>query len=68
LAHELLPMEEADSLSAIYPDGSRFRRKVMMAQHGFGRGEYKYLCYPLPALVAALRAAFYPYLASMGNA
>src|SRR6202035_3597424 len=64
----LLSMDEADSLSAIYPNETRFRRKVVMAQHGFGRGEYKYLSYPLPPLVAALRAAFYPHLARLGNA
>lgn len=64
----LLSMDEADALSAIYPNESRFRRKVVMAQHGFGRGEYKYLSYPLPSLVAALRAAFYPHLAKLGNA
>jgi len=64
----LLSMDESDKLSAIYPDEARFRRKVVMAQHGFGRGEYKYLSYPLPPLVAALRAAFYPHLARLGNA
>ena len=64
----LLSKEEADSLFAIYPDETRFRRKVIMAQHGFGRGEYKYLNYPMPPLVAALRAAFYSYLANLGNA
>jgi hypothetical protein len=68
LLPNLLSKDEADSLSAIYPDETRFRRKVVMAQHGFGRGEYKYLSYPMPALVAALRAAFYPYLAGLGNA
>ena len=64
----LLSTDESDKLSAIYPDEARFRRKVVMAQHGFGRGEYKYLSYPLPPLVAALRAAFYPHLARLGNA
>ncbi len=64
----LLSIEEADSLAAIYPDETRFRRTVVMAQHGFGRGEYKYLSYPMPPLVAALRASFYPHLAKLGNA
>jgi hypothetical protein len=38
-----------------------------MARHGFGRGEYKYFAYPLPEIVAALRAALYEPLAEMAN-
>src|SRR5258708_12362247 len=38
-----------------------------MQRHGFGRGEYKYLRYPLPALVEELRRALYPLLVPVAN-
>jgi hypothetical protein len=63
----VLTPEECGALSASYPSPERFRSRVMMARHGYGRGEYKYFAYPLPDIVAALRTALYPPLAGTAN-
>jgi uncharacterized protein len=65
----LLTPQECQEIAGLYDngDGSRFRSTVVMARHGFGRGEYKYFAYPLPELVARLRGALYPHLAPVAN-
>jgi len=64
---KLLDMEECAALAGLYPHDENFRSRVVMARHGFGRGEYKYFSYPLPEIVAALRASIYPRLAPIAN-
>ena len=64
---KLLTPGECRSIAALYPDDSRFRSHVVMARHGFGKGEYKYFSYPLPALIGDLRNALYPRLAPLAN-
>ena len=63
----LLAPDECAALAALYTDEAAFRSRVVMARHGFGRGEYKYFRYPLPPLVAALREAIYPHLVPLAN-
>ena len=63
----LLSAEECAALAETYSADAPFRSRVIMARHGFGRGEYKYFAYPLPEVVAALRAALYPPLADIAN-
>jgi hypothetical protein len=63
----LLGARECRSVAALYADEAAFRSRVVMARHNFGRGEYKYLRYPLPPLVAELREALYPRLAPFAN-
>ncbi|HEX7390747.1 MAG TPA: 2OG-Fe(II) oxygenase [Acidiphilium sp.] len=63
----LLTPAECAELAGQYRDDRRFRSRVVMARHGFGRGEYKYYDYPLPDPIAALRTAFYPKLAPIAN-
>jgi hypothetical protein len=63
----LLSAEACAAIAAGYDDDARYRSKVVMARHGFGRGEYKYFGYPLPDPVQSLRAALYPLLAPIAN-
>jgi uncharacterized protein len=63
----LLASDECAALAEMYATEQPFRSKVIMARHGFGRGEYKYFAYPLPETIAALRTALYPPLADIAN-
>ena len=64
----LLDARECADIADLYPDESRFRSHVVMARHGFGRGEYRYFAYPLPDPIAGLRPALYARLAPVANA
>jgi hypothetical protein len=67
LIPQLLTAAECHALAGLYADDTLFRSRVIMARHGFGRGEYQYFAYPLPAPVAALRATLYPRLVPVAN-
>ncbi len=66
-AGKILSAEQCHELESSYVNESAFRSQVIMARHGFGRGEYKYFRYPLPEMVAALRTSLYPHLAHVAN-
>lgn len=64
----LLTERQCRDMADLYQDDSRFRSHIHMARHNFGRGEYKYLRYPLPPLVERLRTQLYRRLAPIANA
>ncbi len=63
----VLAPSECAALAASYADDARFRSRIIMARHGFGRGEYKYFAYPLPELIDELRGTLYGSLAPIAN-
>jgi len=67
IVEHLLTHDECATLAGLYERDELFRSRVIMSRHGYGRGEYKYLAYPLPDLVAHLRTSLYPPLARIAN-
>ncbi|MBC2642355.1 MULTISPECIES: 2OG-Fe(II) oxygenase [unclassified Rhodococcus (in: high G+C Gram-positive bacteria)] len=61
-SEQILTAEECGQIADMYEEVERFRSTVDMARHRFGSGQYRYFDYPLPEVVAELRAAFYPNL------
>ena len=63
----LLSPDECAAVTSLYDDDGVFRSRIVMARHGFGRGEYKYFAYPLPPLIQAMRPALYVRLVTVAN-
>ena len=63
----VLDRTECRHWQSCYHTDSLFRSRVVMARHGFGRGEYKYFDYPLPDRIASLREALYAAVVGIAN-
>ncbi len=64
---DLLTAPQCDGIAALYDKDDGFRSRVVMARHGFGRGEYRYFAYPLPRLIQQLRPMLYQRLVPIAN-
>jgi uncharacterized protein len=67
IIERLLSPDECRAIARLYSEDDIFRSHIMMARHGFGRGEYKYFSYPLPRLIDGFRTAVYPHLVPIAN-
>ena len=67
VVERLLTPAQCRALVGLYVKEDLFRSRVVMARHGFGRGEYQYFDYPLPEVLAGHRTALYPGLAEIAN-
>jgi hypothetical protein len=63
----VLDENECGELRSLYARTELFRSRIEMERFRFGKGEYQYFAYPLPAIVAELREALYAPLAPVAN-
>jgi uncharacterized protein len=64
---KLMAPNECAAMAALFHQEEHFRSHIVMARHGFGKGEYRYFRYPLPDLLGGLRTALYARLAPIAN-
>ena len=67
VASSLLTPEACRDAAGWWRDETRFRSRIVMSAHGFGRGEYKYFADPLPEPIVALRRGLYRRLAPIAD-
>ncbi|MEM7171073.1 MAG: 2OG-Fe(II) oxygenase [Pseudomonadota bacterium] len=63
----LLDQSQCGEMIALYRQDELFRKTIIMQNHAYGQGEYRYFTSPLPPMVDNLRRAAYPHLAVVAN-
>ncbi len=64
---KFLSKKHCNQYIGLYDETHLFRKAVVMERYRFGRGAYKYFCYPLPEIVQTIRENIYPKLAPIAN-
>lgn len=64
---KVLGARQCREFMQLYDDDELFRKRIVMEEHGYGLGEYKYFRYPLPDRIQAMRAEWYRVLAPIAN-
>lgn len=67
LLPSILQKKECQELADLFDATELYRKTIVMQQHGYGSGEYKYFSYPLPPLVDQLRHDLFTQLAPVAN-
>lgn len=67
LIKHALTNDQCDELISLYDDNSYFRKTINMERYRFGKGEYKYFNYPLPAIIEQFRKQLYEPLSTIAN-
>lgn len=63
----LLSPGQCQEMAGLFDTPELYRKTVVMQQHGYGSGEYKYFNYPLPPVVDSLRHTLFAQLAPVAN-
>lgn len=67
LLPSVLSADECQEMAALFNATDLFRKTIVMQNHGYGSGEYKYFAYPLPHTIDALRHQLFKELATVAN-
>ena len=67
IVKKILSKEDCDSLIEGYNDDTLYRKTISMERYQFGKGEYKYYDYPLPAIIQRMRELVYPNIVPVAN-
>nr|WP_317166731.1 2OG-Fe(II) oxygenase [Spirosoma aureum] len=67
LLPSFLSSEECRELANLFDEPNLYRKSIVMQNHGYGSGEYKYFSYPLPSVVDTLRHELFTQLSPIAN-